>query len=76
MRDRPPAVGLSGQGAVVVLGLSGDLDAQPWRAIDALAVIAKLDLSDHEPLVVSTEHVNLPHVVAPRHDVTVFADQR
>jgi hypothetical protein len=55
--------------------LSGHLDAQPWRAREALAVIAKLDLSDHEPLIVSAKHVNLLPAVAPRHDVTVFADQ-
>jgi hypothetical protein len=53
----------SGQGAVV-LGLSGHLDAQPW-AIEALAVIAKLDLSDHEPSLsprnTSTSNTRLLH---------------
>src|SRR5207253_2763575 len=63
------------QGPVVVFRLSGDFDPQPWRAVEDLVLMAKLDLGDDEAAILAGEHVHFPGVAVPGNYEARFFDQ-
>src|SRR5262245_50573042 len=64
----PVPEGVTREGPVVVLGLAGDLDAEPGRTVKPFVFMAELDLGDEETAVVTGEHVHFPRMLFPRDD--------
>ena len=52
------------QHGVEVLGVTGDLFAEPGRLVEGLVLIGKLDFSDDEAVVVAIELIDFPGMLA------------
>src|SRR5262245_22722513 len=64
----PVAEGVPREGPIVILGLAGDLDAEPRWTVKSFVFMAELDLGDDETAVVTGEHVHFPRMLLPRDD--------
>ena len=64
MLKSPIFIGILHQHGVEVLGVAGDLFAEPCGLVEGFVLVGELDFSDGEAVVVAVELIDFPSVLA------------